>query len=159
MVRFQSSHRSETSGTGGPMPLSLRACLLPANSAVLLPSRAHAGHCSCQARCTETLGLQEGLACMAPAVCSASRLPHAQAAWTAPRQAVQPLLRAWHHENITWTLTGKLWQLFCFSRLLVLFPKRPFYVPWESLLLFVSWPKRKRKRKSFFTATTSSIAS
>lgn len=78
MVRFQSSHRSETSGTGGPMPLSLRACLLPANSAVLLPSRAHAGHCSCQARCTETLGLQEGLACMAPAVCSASRLPHAR---------------------------------------------------------------------------------
>lgn len=82
-----------------------------------------------------------------------------EAAWTAPRQAVQPLLRAWHHENITWTLTGKLWQLFCFSRLLVLFPKRPFYVPWESLLLFVSWPKRKRKGKSFFTATTSSIAS
>lgn len=157
MVRFQSSHRSETSGTGGPMPLSLRAGLLPANSAVLLPSRAHAVLARQGARkpwdCMKVLPAWHQLSALHPGY-------HMhEAAWTAPRQAVQPLLRAWHHENITWTLTGKLWQLFCFSRLLVLLPKRPFYVPWESLLLFVSWPKRKRKRKSFFTATTSSVAS
>lgn len=50
-----------------------------------------------------------------------------RAAQTAARQAAQPLLRSWHYENTIWTLAGKLWQLFCFSRLFVLLPKRSFY--------------------------------
>lgn len=102
-----------------------------------------------------------GRFCLAPHQPSALHPGHHvhRAAQTAPRQAAQLLLRAWHHENTIWTLAGKLWQLLCFSRL-VLLPKMPLYVPWESLLLFVSWSNRKGKRKSsFFSTTMSSLAS